>query len=79
MSPATTPAARIADLRRRIEDANRRYHELDDPDITDAQYDALVRELEALERQHPELADAASPTRKVGSAPSGRFAQVEHA
>lgn len=72
-------AARIADLRHRIENANRRYHELDAPDITDAQYDALVRELEALEREHPELADAASPTRKVGSAPSGRFAQVEHA
>ncbi|MFT4179038.1 MAG: NAD-dependent DNA ligase LigA [Thermomonas sp.] len=74
-----TPATRIADLRRRIEDANRRYHELDAPDITDAQYDALVRELEALEREHPELADADSPTRKVGSAPSGRFTQVEHA
>lgn len=72
-------ATRIADLRRRIEDANRRYHELDDPDITDAQYDVLVRELEALEREHPELADAASPTRKVGAAPSGRFAPVEHA
>ena len=72
-------ATRIAELRRRIEDANRRYHELDAPDITDAQYDALVRELEALERAHPELAAVDSPTRKVGSAPSGRFAQVEHA
>ena len=75
----TDTAARIADLRRRIEDANRRYHELDDPDITDAQYDALVRELEALERAHPQLAAADSPTRKVGAAPSGRFAPVEHA
>ena len=75
----TDASARIADLRRRIEDANRRYHELDAPDITDAQYDALVRELEALEREYPELADAESPTRKVGAAPSGRFAQVEHA
>ena len=75
----TDIAARIADLRRRIEDANRRYHELDDPDITDAQYDALVRELEALERAHPQLAAADSPTRKVGAAPSGRFAAVEHA
>ena len=75
----TDTATRIAELRRRIEDANRRYHELDDPDITDAQYDALVRELEALERAHPELAAVDSPTRKVGSAPSGRFAQVEHA
>ena len=75
----TDTAARIADLRRRIEDANRRYHELDDPDIADAQYDALVRELEALERAHPELAAADSPTRKVGAAPSGRFAPVQHA
>ena len=75
----TDNAARIAELRRRIEDANRRYHELDDPDITDAQYDALVRELEALERAHPQLAAADSPTRKVGAAPSGRFAAVEHA
>ncbi|MEF9978805.1 MAG: NAD-dependent DNA ligase LigA, partial [Thermomonas sp.] len=73
------PTTRIAELRRLIEDANRRYHELDAPDITDAQYDALVRELDALERAHPELANAESPTRKVGSAPSGRFAQVEHA
>ena len=72
-------ATRIAELRRRIGDANRRYHELDDPDIADAQYDALVRELEALERAHPQLAAADSPTRKVGSAPSGRFAPVEHA
>lgn len=72
-------AARIADLRQRIEDANRRYHALDDPDITDAEYDALVRELEALERAHPELAAPDSPTRRVGAAPSGRFAPVVHA
>lgn len=75
----TDIAARITELRRRIEDANRRYHELDDPDITDAQYDTLVRELEALERAHPELAASDSPTRRVGAAPSGRFAPVEHA
>ena len=73
------PTTRIAELRRRIEDANRRYHGLDAPDITDAQYDALVRELDALERAHPELASTDSPTRKVGSAPSGRFAEVVHA
>ena len=75
----TDIATRIAELRRRIEDANRRYHELDAPDIADAQYDALVRELEALEREHPQLATADSPTRKVGAAPSGRFAEVVHA
>ncbi|MDE2406492.1 MAG: NAD-dependent DNA ligase LigA [Xanthomonadaceae bacterium] len=73
------PSTRIAELRLRIEDANRRYHTLDAPDITDAQYDALVRELEALERAHPELATPDSPTRKVGAAPSGRFPQVVHA
>ena len=73
------PTTRIAELRSRIEDANRRYHGLDAPDITDAQYDALVRELDALERAHPELASTDSPTRKVGSAPSGRFAEVVHA
>ncbi len=75
----TDTATRIAELRLRIEDANRRYHGLDAPDITDAQYDALVRELDALERAHPELASADSPTRKVGAAPSGRFAEVVHA
>jgi NAD-dependent DNA ligase len=58
----TDTATRIAELRRRIEDANRRYHGLDAPDITDAQYDALVRELDALERAHPELASTDSPT-----------------
>ncbi|MBS0230326.1 MAG: NAD-dependent DNA ligase LigA [Proteobacteria bacterium] len=75
----TVAAERITELRRRIADANRRYHEEDAPDITDAQYDALVRELEALEREHPESVDADSPTRKVGAAPSGRFAPVQHA
>ncbi|HNV79604.1 MAG TPA: NAD-dependent DNA ligase LigA [Thermomonas sp.] len=79
MPAMTDTATRIAELRRRIEDANRRYHGLDAPDITDAQYDALVRELDALERAHPELASTDSPTRKVGSAPSGRFAEVVHA
>ncbi|MFT4197234.1 MAG: NAD-dependent DNA ligase LigA [Pseudoxanthomonas sp.] len=78
MTSAADPAARLADLRRRIEDANRRYHELDAPDITDAQYDALVRELEALETEHPQLVGADSPTRRVGAAPSGRFPPVVH-
>ena len=73
------PARRVAELRRLVEDANRRYHELDAPDITDAQYDALVRELEALESAHPELATADSPTRRVGAAPAGRFPPVSHA
>ena len=78
MSPAD-PAERAAALRRRIEDANHRYHQLDAPDITDAEYDALVRELEALEAEHPQLASVDSPTRRVGAAPSGRFPPVVHA
>src|SRR5690606_3449281 len=61
--PAAT--ARAAELRARIEDANHRYYVLDDPSIPDAEYDALMRELEALELAHPELASADSPTRTV--------------
>ncbi len=72
-------AHRIADLRRRIEDANYRYYVLDDPAIPDSEYDALMRELEALEAAHPELVDPASPTQRVGSTPSGDFAEVHHA
>ncbi|HET7125583.1 MAG TPA: NAD-dependent DNA ligase LigA [Lysobacter sp.] len=79
MASKPTPAARAADLRRRLEDANHRYHVLDDPDITDAEYDRLLRELEALEAEHPELADADSPTRRVGAMPTGAFAEVVHA
>jgi DNA ligase (NAD+) len=79
MATKPTPAARAADLRRRLEDANHRYHVLDDPDITDAEYDRLLRELEALEAEHPELADADSPTRRVGATPTGAFAEVVHA
>ncbi|MBS0433197.1 MAG: NAD-dependent DNA ligase LigA [Proteobacteria bacterium] len=71
-------AQRAAHLRERIEDANHRYHVLDDPDIPDADYDALLRELEALESEHPELATPDSPTRRVGAAPSPAFAAVRH-
>ncbi len=74
----TDPAARIADLRRQIEDANHRYHVLDDPSIPDAEYDRLMRELEALETAHPECADASSPTQRVGNRPSSKFEQVAH-
>lgn len=72
-------ATRIAELRRRIDDANYRYHVLDDPDIPDAEYDRLLRELEALEAAHPDLADPDSPTQRVGAAPSAKFATVRHA
>ncbi len=72
-------ADRIAELRRRLEDANYRYHVLDEPAIPDAEYDRLLRELDELEAAHPELATPDSPTQRVGNVPSGRFAEVRHA
>jgi DNA ligase (NAD+) len=73
------PAARAAALREAIAQANHRYHVLDDPSITDAAYDALMRELEALEAAHPELRTPDSPTLRVGARASGDFAPVVHA
>jgi len=70
--------ARAAELRAQIEQANYRYHVLDDADITDADYDRLMRELEALETDYPALASTDSPTRKVGARASGGFAEVRH-
>ena len=78
MTKTTNPAARAIELRRRLDDANHRYHVLDNPDIPDAEYDRLMRELEALEAAHPELADPNSPTVRVGNAPSSKFAQIQH-
>ena len=72
-------ARRLADLRSRIEKANYEYHVLDQPTIADEAYDALMRELRALEEKHPELVTPESPTQRVGAAPSNRFAPVEHA
>ncbi|GAB2999824.1 DNA ligase [Arenimonas maotaiensis] len=69
---------RMRQLQARIEDANYRYYVLDDPSITDAEWDRLLRELQQLEAAHPELADTASPTRRVGGRPASGFAQVAH-
>ncbi len=75
------PAAqkRVADLRERLERANHEYYILDQPAITDEEYDGLLRELQELETMHPELVTPDSPTQRVGAAPSARFAPVEHA
>ena len=78
MSCRENPAARADELRRLIEHHNRRYYELDDPEISDADYDALVRELAVIEEAHPELRTPDSPTQTVGAAPSPVFAAVEH-
>ncbi|MBV9149773.1 MAG: NAD-dependent DNA ligase LigA [Candidatus Eremiobacteraeota bacterium] len=74
------PAAkRIQELRETIEDANYQYHVLDNPQISDAEYDALFRELVDLEAGHPDLVTPDSPTQRVGSIASERFPAYEHA
>ena len=72
-------AERAAQLRELIDDANYRYHVLDEPTITDAQYDALMRELETLEAGDPRLRSADSPTLRVGAKAAGEFPPVRHA
>jgi DNA ligase (NAD+) len=72
-------AARADALRQQIEHHNVRYHQLDDPEISDAEYDALVRELRAIEEAHADLVTPDSPTQKVGAAPdTSTFAPVRH-
>ena len=78
-APASQPAARAAALRRELQRHLHRYHVLDAPSISDAEYDRLLRELEALEAGHAELITPDSPTQRVGAAPSKRFAEVRHA
>ena len=76
---ADTAAARHAELAGQIERANHLYYAEDAPEIPDAEYDALFRELVALEAAHPALATPASPTQRVGGAPAGQFGEVRHA
>ncbi|HEX2057586.1 MAG TPA: NAD-dependent DNA ligase LigA [Actinomycetota bacterium] len=71
-------AARVAELRNAIDYHSYRYHVLDDPEIADVEYDALVRELIELEEQFPDLVTPDSPTQRVGAPPSDLFAPVEH-
>ncbi len=69
---------KIASLRRDIAYHNQRYHQLDDPEIADAEFDGLMVELLALEQLFPDVDAALSPTRMVGSAPLDAFAQIRH-
>lgn len=70
--------ARVAELRGQLEYHNHRYYVLDDPELTDAEYDALFRELVDLERDHPELDDPNSPSRRVGGAVREGFEKRRH-
>jgi len=69
---------RVAELRREIEYHNERYYTLDAPEISDAEYDALMNELRALEARYPELQSPDSPTQRVGGKLSEKFREVEH-
>ncbi|MFT5590262.1 MAG: DNA ligase (NAD+) [Bradyrhizobium sp.] len=74
----TDPAARAADLRRRLDRHAHAYYVLDAPTIPDVDYDLLFRELEALEDAHPELVTTDSPIARVGAPPLPEFVQVRH-
>jgi DNA ligase (NAD+) len=69
---------RVEELRDLINYHNYRYHVLDDPEVADAEYDELMRELRAFEEEFPELIVPDSPTQRVGGAPSELFAPVRH-
>jgi DNA ligase (NAD+) len=74
-----TPLQRAAQLRDLIRDHEERYYVLADPDISDTEFDALMRELRAIEAAHPECVEPDSPTQRVGGRPAEGFSTVEHA
>ena len=69
---------RAEELRSSIDSHNYRYYVLDDPEVPDAEYDRLMRELQALEEEHPGLVAPESPTQRVGAQPATTFGQVVH-
>jgi DNA ligase (NAD+) len=69
---------RVEELRAQLEHHRYRYHVLDDPEVSDAEYDELMRELQRLEHEFPELVTPDSPTQTVGGAPADLFAPVQH-
>ena len=73
-----TPAERAEQLRGRIRHHEERYYVHDKPEISDAEFDALMRDLAQLEREHPELQDPDSPTQRVGGRPAEGFEPVRH-
>ena len=69
---------RVEELRREINQHNHRYYVLDDPPVSDAEYDLLMQSLRMLEQEYPELVNPQSPTQRVGAEPASGFTQVEH-
>ena len=79
MTEGVDVRGRIEDLREQVRYHNRRYHIEDAPEVSDAEYDALVGELESLEAEHPELITPDSPTQRVGGDPLEGFEEIRHA
>src|SRR5215208_4153976 len=77
-SSQTSVSGRVEELRRELDHHLHRYHVLDDPEISDADYDRLYEELVALEEANPELVAPDSPTQRVGAPPSDKFTKVDH-
>jgi DNA ligase (NAD+) len=78
LSSATNATARADELRRQLDHHGHRYYVLDDPEISDPEYDALLNELRDLEAEHPELRTPDSPTQRVGGQPLDKFHEVPH-
>ena len=78
MAVSKAVRARVEELRRAIAHHNDLYYGHDAPEVSDAEYDELVRELGSLEQAHPELVVAESPTQQPGAASGSMFAPVEH-
>jgi len=76
--PTPDPQARIRELRAALDHHNQLYYNQAEPEISDAEYDKLFRELEQLEAKHPEFHDPNSPTLRVGGAPIEGFQQIQH-
>jgi DNA ligase (NAD+) len=77
-SSSSAPEDKIQELRDQINHHNYLYYVLDEPSLPDAEYDRLMRELQALENEHPELVTSDSPTQRVGGAPLSGFTEVQH-
>ena len=77
-SSSSVPEDNIQELRDQINHHNYLYYVLDEPSLPDAEYDRLMRELQALESDHPELVTSDSPTQRVGGAPLSGFTEVQH-
>ena len=75
---SSDPAARAAELRELLRHHAHRYFVLDEPEVSDAEYDVMTRELIAIETDHPEVETQDSPTQRVGAVPSSLFAPVTH-